>query len=150
RDLLTRARFNGKKGRPLVVADPDYDFSPKGGSGVGQGVFSVGRLENTRVEAEAIEKTLRALTKEAPERLQRDKALEATVKARKSPRFLVLATHGFFLSEEKARKARLGTDNPLSRCGLLLAGCNRAGPSGANDGVLTGLEVLGMDLRGTE
>jgi CHAT domain-containing protein len=150
RDLLTRARFTGKTERPVVVADPEYDLTPKAGADLGRGVFSVQRLENTRVEAEAIDKPLRALTKEIPVQLLRDKALEATVKAAKNPRVLVLATHGFFLSEEKARKMRLGTDNPLSRCGLLLAGCNRATKSGANDGVLTGLEVLGMDLRGTE
>ncbi len=150
RDLLTRARFTGKTERPVVVADPEYDLTPKAGADLGRGVFSVQRLENTRVEAEAIGKPLRALTKEVPVQLLRDKALESTVKAAKNPRVLVLATHGFFLSEEKARKMRLGTDNPLSRCGLLLAGCNRATKSGANDGVLTGLEVLGMDLRGTE
>src|SRR6185369_4887036 len=74
-------------------------------------------------------------------------------------RVVVLSTHGFFLEDERAgpfagdrKPAGPAAENPLLRCGLLLAGCNHAveaGP-GADTGVLTGLEIVGTDLRGTE
>jgi CHAT domain-containing protein len=41
------------------------------------------------------------------------------------------------------------TDNPLLRSGLALAGANR-GTSGSDDGLLTALEVAGLDLWGTK
>jgi CHAT domain-containing protein len=81
------------------------------------------------------------------------------VKAAKNPRVLVLSTHGFFLPTERLKPterlggekaAPPGWENPLLRCGLL-AGCNDAAKAAdGDDGVLTGLEIVGMDLRGCE
>jgi len=80
----------------------------------------------------------------------------------------VLSTHGFFLEDQEFKSEdRAGLDgskrplltkddmlpeNPLLRCGPLLAGCNQAAETkpGQEDGVLTGLEIVGCDLRGTE
>jgi CHAT domain-containing protein len=113
------------------------------------------------------------------------KALEEVLKRLRAPRVLHLATHGFFLPDEKRAPedrggpfaaglefgpARVlvrlrGTENPLLRSGLVLAGANavgeRAGPATApgqqadaepavDDGWVTAEEIALMDLRGTE
>src|SRR5439155_15592740 len=93
-------------------------------------------------------------------------ALEKVFKAARSPKVLVLSTHGFFLdsngdtSGEPGHRSQGQTpprerlpENPLLRCGLLLAGCNHQDliqDEDENNGVVTGLEIVGTDLRGTE
>src|SRR5262249_32897577 len=103
-------------------------------------------------------------------------ALEGRLKARcHSPRILHLATHGFFLPDQKYQLGRQGfavgwaddpndgegrlsgplMENPMLRSGLALAGANtwlKAGnlPDEAEDGLLTAEEVTGLDLLNTE
>lgn len=86
----------------------------------------------------------------------------------KAPEKLHIATHGFFLKAEERLKKRLlslnrgGTmltpppgDNPLLRAGLAFAGINANAPflgeiDTDNDGVLTAMEVLSLNLTGTQ
>jgi CHAT domain-containing protein/Tfp pilus assembly protein PilF len=176
RDLLPPPEAKVKVSAPLVLADPDYDLdagearrSAKRLLGAAEeeatralpGAFRLGtvrRLKGTAAEARAITPSLKAYAGVAPRVHTEAEALEGVVKAARSPRVLVLSTHGFFLPDQEVPRDDKGKpraekrwENPLLRCGLLLAGCNNAArATEGDDGVLTGLEVVGTDLRGTE
>jgi CHAT domain-containing protein/Tfp pilus assembly protein PilF len=85
----------------------------------------------------------------------------------KVPEILHIATHGFFLKEQEKLAKRIMSmtrggqtpvpppaDNPLLRAGLAFSGLNANAPllgeiDTDNDGVLTAMEVLGLNLTGT-
>jgi CHAT domain-containing protein len=102
--------------------------------------------------------------------LLREQATKAAIKQVRAPLILHIATHGFFFGEQDSLSR--GTqnlvdnnwrndfdlqldrwaaqvENPLLRSGLALAGANQ-GESEDNDGLLTALEVAGLDLWGTK
>jgi CHAT domain-containing protein/tetratricopeptide (TPR) repeat protein len=175
------------KGRALVLADPDFDFTPtparrqhsgenrlRSGPSRG-GLPQVRRLPGTAAEARAIGPPLARWCRAEPRICTGPQALEGVVKTADRPRVVALCTHAFFLEDQEALPpwpARSGDrglvvlasprpraekvpvlENPLLRCGLFLAGCNRRAQllkATGDDGVLTGLEVVGCDLRGTE
>jgi CHAT domain-containing protein len=70
-------------------------------------------------------------------------ATEVVVKQQVQPSILHIATHGFFTAS--------GEIDPLLQSGLILAGAAAGGQSGSDqDGLLTALEVTGLNLRGTQ
>jgi len=125
-------------------------------------------LPNTEIEAISIQPQLETYTGQPVTVYKQRYALESVVKALRSPKVAVFATHGFFLPQQQvdstSQRDRSSDDssplldlvgkpveNPLLRCGLLFCGCNQKGVSvGSDDGILTGAEVTGIDLRGTE
>jgi CHAT domain-containing protein/tetratricopeptide (TPR) repeat protein len=160
RDLVSAAS-SLQPGAAVVMADPDYDLKPPPAATAkapqrrsleGLSVLrNAPRLPGTAAEARAITPRLRTYTRAEPEVYLQQRAQEEVFKSLRRPRVLVLSTHGFFLDAPAGKSTALS--NPLLRCGLLLAGCNRdpeASSSSADDGVLTGLEIVGSDLRGTE
>jgi tetratricopeptide (TPR) repeat protein/CHAT domain-containing protein len=148
-------------GRPVALDNPQ---GARSGSAVGR----VGRLPGTAAEATAIKPKLQTYTGEEPWVYRGKNALEGVFKSFHSPKVVLLSTHGFFLEDQGFKGDDRGDldgskrplltkdgklpENPLLRCGLLLAGCNQAAAAkpGQEDGVLTGLEIVGCDLRGTE
>ena len=96
-------------------------------------------------------------------------AQEQVIQSMKAaPEILHIATHGFFLKPDDSLRKRLlklargaalqmppPGDNPLLRSGLAFAGINGNAQflgeiDTNNDGVLTALEVLALDLSGTQ
>ena len=129
----------------------------------------VSALPNTGIEAIAIQPHLEKYAGQKAVLYKEQYALERVAKALRRPKVASFATHGFFLPTQEAngdnrdqmssdatRSIALDTsgtpiENPLLRCGLLLSGCNnRESVIGDDDGILTGLEIVGIDLRGTE
>ena len=131
--------------------------------------LSFSPLPGARLEGELIVRRLGEEAGTAPEILTALDAQEAVLgQLTAPPAILHLATHGFFLApEEKLRKRLMKAqrsaemiipppgDNPLLRAGLAFAGINENAPffgqlDTRNDGVLTAMEVLDLDLTGTQ
>ncbi len=128
-------------------------------------LVNIPRLPATATEAAAITAPLHRYAGVAPRVYTGKEATEGIFLAARNPRVVVLSTHGYFLPDEEAdakerdrldrldpAPRRLRLENPLLRCGLLLAGCNNAAKAkqGADNGVLTGLQIAGTDLRGCQ
>lgn len=171
----------GGLGRPLIMAAPNFDSKSTGTlssdpasdrsltrpARPSRRLPSVEPLPGTLEEARSVADAVRRIAAAAPDIVVADDATETRFKASRRPALALLATHGFFVGDQKfdadalaiqqagAGRGLVDTrgdelENPLTRCGLMFAGCNRASGEGTGeDGVLTGLEILGCDLRGT-
>ncbi|CAK8718434.1 hypothetical protein GMJAKD_07665 [Candidatus Electrothrix aarhusensis] len=110
-------------------------------------------LKNSGPEAQTIGKIYTNNISEDAQIFLGNNASEYNLKHLKQPpRILHLSTHGFFLAKEE--KSRLADEAPLLLSGLTLAGANN-GLQGkldkhGDDGLLYSLEVLGLNLQGTE
>jgi CHAT domain-containing protein len=83
--------------------------------------------------------------------LRAGEATEAAVKGLPPSRILHIATHGFLLDSATFGLEVAGYEHALVKSGLALAGANRASqPAGRDDGLLTALEVSGLDLSATD
>jgi CHAT domain-containing protein len=125
-----------------------------------QGVFCP--LPGTAGEAEALKKIL-----PNAHVVTEGRVTKSAIKQVRGPMILHVATHGFFLEDVFVRSAQtsgrgmfIGRKSerdygaqskrvdPLLRSGLALSGANLR--RGADDGILTALEVAGLDLWGTK
>jgi CHAT domain-containing protein len=163
---------------PIVLADPDYDLTLSGeaaGGGADAVAIPQGKpgrtrelqrsglsfapLPGTREEGAIVAELLHATTYAGAA------AIERALKQCRSPRILHIATHGFYLHDEPTaattgdgaghRRLQGRLENPMLRSGLALAGANTwlangLLPEGAEDALLNGEDVSGLDLMATE
>lgn len=175
RDLLRMGVARESKGPPMVVADPAFGRSetnpadkalgpkePQAGAKTRASVTSTRNLSDTYfaplVGTAQEARSIRTIFPDATT-LTGALATESSLKSASGPRLLHIATHGFFLkgddpvntgSRSRSAASRGTHGNPLLRSGLALAGANRRGGGGADDGILTALEASGLDLWGTK
>ena len=174
RDLLRLRNSLPSRQGPLIVASPNFDLKETVGSAEKQtdGVPVERRRSresqprfNYLAEADVEGAELRKVLKDAP-LLSGDQATVAAVKQVHGPRILHLVTHGFFHENQKRKPRSLQEilwgrnvspaavaldENPLLRSGLALAGANHQLQNGSGeDGILTALEMAGLDLWGTK
>ncbi|BAZ54048.1 peptidase-like protein [Nostoc sp. NIES-4103] len=172
RDLLRLQLYAGSGSAPVVFANIDYNqqenaIAAKPKSDDTRGFdhrrstdlanLSVKPLQATTQEAESI-KAVFPKSKIISQKL----ATETAIKQLSAPSILHLATHGFFLPDQEVKLQPnefdlqqpkiLNLENPLLRSGIALAGFNiRSKAASSNDdGVLTALEMAGLNLRGTQ
>lgn len=166
RELVSRLPERAAISEPVLFADPNFDLNAdrvdQSGPDNQHNLRSVSsahfpRLAATAAEAASIKPSVEGYTHVKARVLMQDAAQEAAFKNLHRPRVLLLSTHGYFevaqqtVTDLKGNSAVFG--NPLLRCGLALAGCNNRATAiadGKEDGILTGLEIIGTDLRGTE
>ena len=178
RDLLRlQSQHGDQAGSVVIVADPLFDLASAKGIGstyVSQSQSEKSDLKSRRsidfttmdytpllgtaAEANALRRLWPAATV-----WSKEWATEATMKQLRSPRILHVATHGFFLpnrrltgrASEPAKSFRStlplsNQENALLRSGLILAGVKQQQSGVGEDGVLTALEMAGLNLWGTK
>lgn len=162
RDLLRPKNQPGARSGSVLFAEPSFNASvPSARARRGRlseelAGLSWGPLPGTGDEANAIAQRLQGV-----QVLRGEAATESALKAIRGPEILHLATHGFFLPDQRSQTPggwastmldppSVGSfENPLLRSGLVFAGANQRA-SGDDDGILTALEASGLDLSGTK
>ena len=173
RDLLRLQSSRPSRQKPVIIANPDYDSSPseRSSSADDNSLYSINSmpafspLPGTLTEAEAIVPLMPEATV-----LTGAAATEGQLNRLQGPSLLHIATHGFFLSDaiapnpnslirgasfdlvdtESATNTELqNSASPLYNSGLVLAGANKR-TSQTEDGILTAMEAVGLDLHGTQ
>lgn len=159
RELVRRLPERSAISAPVLFADPNFDLQAEGAAATDANTLRAAtsgrfpRLAASAAEAASIKPSVEGYTGTAASVFLQNAAQEAAFKNLHRPQVLLLSTHGFFQDAAAGtsldgRAAVFG--NPLLRCGLALAGCNAEVSGSSDDGILTGLEIVGTDLRGTE
>lgn len=162
RDLLRFQLPANSRSNPVVFANIDYDQQEIATASAVRGSENRRSADLASLQFPSLDNTLEEANKIKgifldTKIISGKQATEAVIKQLQAPSILHLATHGFFVPDQQDNVetrliASLHLENPLLRSGLALAGINNRTKalSNTNDGVLTALEVAGLNLRGTQ
>ncbi|MBW4608939.1 MAG: CHAT domain-containing protein [Hassallia sp. WJT32-NPBG1] len=171
RDLLRFQLPANSRSNPVVFANIDYDKQEIAAASTVRGWENRRSADLASLRFDSLSNTLEEANKikaifPDTKIISGQQATEAVIKQLQAPSILHLATHGFFVPDQQVSLvgdnfnkqletrnfASLQLENPLLRSGLALAGMNNRtkASSNTNDGVVTALEVAGLNLRGTQ
>ena len=158
--IVANPSFNGLRVAPRVVVSATSATTRAFDARVLEPTRHFDALPGTAQEAAALVRLLPGARLYAGA-----EATEALLKTLRGPSILHIATHGFFLRPRSAPRtiasaqggsrpspsagAVIEREDALVLSGLALAGANRRSSGDGEDGLLTALEVAGLDLWGT-
>lgn len=174
RDLMRLKTTAPERQKAVVIGNPEFDWEPKVLNPVPEPAQDQLPDQPAPGNRRSLEFLLQfAPLGKAPHHLEElgnllkaalvlegTQATEGAVKNVSGPEVLHLETHGFFLASETVKPpdepgrilsptAAALKENPLLRSGVALAGANHLNGGNGEDGILTALEVAGLDLWGT-
>jgi CHAT domain-containing protein len=174
RDLLRLKQPGEASGRPVVVANPNYDGG--GYVAIAQPTTVARSPKSSQSRSSDLDvniwpplpgseyegRQVAALLKTLP--ITGDDATTRHLQRLNAPLVLHIASHGFFLSDEASvprysdevfgdvpsMLRSFMADDPMLRSGLVLAGANHPNADPDDDGYLTAAEAVNLRLNGTE
>ncbi len=171
--VRTKKGFSGEKTATLI-GYPDFRMGAQinrdrlraqdrsASDAIGQLAYRLDDLPATRTEVEQINQLLKGQNWKT-QLLLGVESSEINVKAQVSPKLLHIATHGYFIDSPVSQGPLVQSSdpsrNPMLQSGLLLAGAqkylyqrslNEVIATGDQDGVLTALEAMTLNLDNTD
>jgi CHAT domain-containing protein len=154
-------------GRSVVLAAPAYDMEASPAAGAAPSLSRGAALQGLRFEplpqtleeGKAVAAALQRGGNQVELRAGPEAGMQVLTQLH-APRYLHIATHGFFVEEAGSRRQQVtGFDRkPYTAesyaqgrsSGLALAGANRSLAAGVGDGVMFAAQLRQLDLAGTE
>ncbi len=166
--LIGSPNFNNSLKENKINLDSIYSYNPLSLRNFNMDIIDsnargnkIRSLPNTKIEIQNIEKILISNKIKNTSFIEED-ATEGNLKSINSPSILHIATHGYFVEDEKLKSSNslLGfnksklVENPLLRSGLMLTGAgnflNGNSKNQNENGLFTALEASTLDLTNTE
>jgi CHAT domain-containing protein len=160
--VIVNPDFNGgvsAKSDPATLAFFQNSTATRAADGTVSSSVSFNPLPETMDEGRAVAAAMRRMNSQVAILSGAD-VTSSALQGAHAPRFLHIATHGFFLEDagtvrqygtsKDGRRYTLAARDPGLNSGLALAGANNTISSGHGEGILFSSQIRQLDLQGTE